>query len=115
AAAASRGRLRAFSAVLDAVYAPPVRWTERITDETVVCRCEEVTGGAVRAAVEELGAGDVRTVKLLTRAGMGWCQGRMCEPAVAGLTGCEQAPVRRLLARPVPLGVLAASGEPTDD
>ncbi|MGW0798515.1 FAD-dependent oxidoreductase [Streptomyces sp. NPDC002692] len=115
AAAASRGRLRAFSAVLDAVYAPPARWTERITDETVVCRCEEVTGGAVRTAVEELGAGDVRTVKLLTRAGMGWCQGRMCEPAVAGLTGCEQAPVRRLLARPVPLGVLAASGEPTDD
>ncbi|MFD1309680.1 FAD-dependent oxidoreductase [Streptomyces kaempferi] len=115
AATRSRTRLRAFSAALDTVYAPPARWTERVTDDTVVCRCEEVTGGAVRAAVDELGAGDLRTVKLLTRAGMGWCQGRMCEPAVAGLTGCEQTPVRRLLARPVPLGVLAGAGEPTDD
>jgi hypothetical protein len=51
-------------------------------------------------------------VKLLTRAGMGWCQGRMCEPAVAGLTGCEQTSARRLLARPVPLGVLAGAGDP---
>lgn len=114
AATRSRTRLRAFSAALDTVYAPAARWTERVTDDTVVCRCEEVTAGSVRAAVDELGAGDVRTVKLLTRAGMGWCQGRMCEPAVAGLTGCEQSPVRRLLARPVPLGVLAGTEAPTD-
>jgi hypothetical protein len=31
---------------------------------------------------------------------------------VAGLTGCEQTPARRLLARPVPLGVLAGAGDP---
>ncbi|MFE9811590.1 FAD-dependent oxidoreductase [Streptomyces sp. NPDC005548] len=107
----SRTRLRAFAATLDTVYAPPAHWTDQVTDDTVVCRCEEVTGGRIREAVADLGAGDVRTVKLLTRAGMGWCQGRMCEPAVAGLTGCEQTPARRLLARPVPLGVLAAAGE----
>lgn len=84
-----------------------------MTDETVVCRCEEVTAGAVREAVGTLGAGDLRTVKLLTRAGMGWCQGRMCEPGVAGVAGCELLPARRMLARPVPLGVLAASAEHT--
>jgi NAD(P)H-nitrite reductase large subunit len=112
AAAKSRTRLREFFAALDAVCAPPAHWPEQVTDDTVVCRCEEVTGGAVRAAVTGLGAGDVRTVKLLTRAGMGWCQGRMCESAVAGLAGCEQVPVRRLLARPVPLGVLARAGYP---
>lgn len=111
----SRTRLRAFSAALDTMYAPPAHWTDQVTDDTVVCRCEEVTGGRIREAVTDLGAGDVRTVKLLTRAGMGWCQGRMCEPAVAGLAGCEQTPARRLLARPVPLGVLAAAGEEPDE
>ena len=62
-------------------------------------------------AVRELGAGDLRTVKLLTRAGMGWCQGRMCEPGVAGVAGCAETAGRRPFARPVPLGVLARAGE----
>ncbi|MFI6623052.1 FAD-dependent oxidoreductase [Streptomyces sp. NPDC050528] len=110
-AAKSRTKLREFFAALDTVYAPAAHWTDLVTDDTVVCRCEEVTGGAVREAVDGLGAGDARTVKLLTRAGMGWCQGRVCGPAVAGLAGCELAPSRRPFARPVPLGVLARAGE----
>ncbi|MEV5533127.1 FAD-dependent oxidoreductase [Streptomyces prunicolor] len=114
-AAKSRTKLREFFAALDAVYAPPARWTDLVTDDTVVCRCEEVTGGAIREAVDGLGAGDVRTVKLLTRAGMGWCQGRVCGPAVAGLAGCELTPSRRPFARPVPLGVLARAGEAEAD
>ncbi|EMF52170.1 oxidase [Streptomyces bottropensis ATCC 25435] len=100
--------------MLDTVYVPPARWTEQVTDTTVVCRCEEVTAGAVREAVGELGAGDVRTVKLLTRAGMGWCQGRMCGPAVAGIAGCAESVTRRPFARPVPLGVLARAGRPPE-
>ncbi|WP_432158315.1 NAD(P)/FAD-dependent oxidoreductase [Streptomyces sp. bgisy153] len=112
AAARSRSRLREFFAALDAGYVPPGGWAERITDDTVLCRCEEVTAGAVREAAGPLGAGDLRTVKLLTRAGMGWCQGRMCAPGVAGVAGCGATPGRRLLARPVPLGALAA--EPTE-
>ncbi|MCX4885136.1 FAD-dependent oxidoreductase [Streptomyces sp. NBC_00847] len=111
AAVKSRTRLREFSAALDAVYAPPAHWTAQVTDETVVCRCEEVTSGTIRAAVAELGAGDLRTVKLLTRAGMGWCQGRICAPAVAGLAGCELTPSRRPFACPVPLGVLVREDE----
>lgn len=106
-AARDRAGLRAFFAVLDSVCAPPAHWPERVTDDTVVCRCEEVRAGSVREAVEELGAGDLRTVKLLTRAGMGWCQGRMCATAVAGIAGCAETAVRRPFARPVPLGVLA--------
>ncbi|MBC9724328.1 NAD(P)/FAD-dependent oxidoreductase [Streptomyces sp. TRM68367] len=106
AAVKSRTSLRQFAAALDAAYAPPAHWTDQVTDDTVVCRCEEVTAGDVRAAVD-LGAGDVRTVKLLTRAGMGWCQGRVCGSAVAGLAGCAPGPSRRPFARPVPLGVLA--------
>ncbi|MEV5436916.1 NAD(P)/FAD-dependent oxidoreductase [Streptomyces sp. NPDC052682] len=102
----SRKRLRRAAAALAAAFAPPPHWTGQVTDDTVVCRCEEVTAGTVREALA-LGAGDVRTVKLLTRAGMGWCQGRMCGPAVAGLTGCPPTPSRRPFAHPVPLGVLA--------
>ncbi|MEU0050980.1 FAD-dependent oxidoreductase [Streptomyces sp. NPDC006309] len=108
AAARARTRLRAFATALDAVYAPPAGWAQAVTDDTVVCRCEEVTAGEVREAVGTLGAGDLRTVKLLTRAGMGWCQGRMCAPGVAGLAGCPPTAGRRPFARPVPLGVLAA-------
>ncbi|MEU8692751.1 NAD(P)/FAD-dependent oxidoreductase [Streptomyces sp. NPDC048665] len=113
AADRARTRHRAFFAALDTVYAPPAGWAERIPDDTVVCRCEEVTAGEVRAAARTLGATDLRSAKLLTRAGMGWCQGRMCAPAVAGLTGCPLTPGRRPFARPVPLGVLA--GLPDDD
>ncbi|MEU6032879.1 FAD-dependent oxidoreductase [Streptomyces tauricus] len=106
-AAKARGGLREFFAVVDKVCTPPDRWVERVGDDTLVCRCEEVPAAAIREAVDELGAGDVRTVKLLTRAGMGWCQGRMCAPAVAGLAGCPPTASRRPFARPVPLGVLA--------
>ncbi|WP_086866207.1 FAD/NAD(P)-dependent oxidoreductase [Streptomyces viridochromogenes] len=114
-AARARDRGRAFAAGLDTVYAPPAHWTEQVTDDTTVCRCEEVTAGAVREAVADLGAGDVRTAKLLTRAGMGWCQGRMCAPAVAGLAGCALTPSHRPFARPVPLGVLARQPDHRDD
>ncbi|MFJ7335277.1 FAD-dependent oxidoreductase [Streptomyces sp. NPDC101110] len=106
AALKARTKLARSAAALDSAYAPPAHWPERITDDTVVCRCEEVTAGAVREALD-LGASDERTVKLLTRAGMGWCQGRMCGTAVAGLAGCPPAPGKRPFARPVPLGVLA--------
>ncbi|MFE1798804.1 FAD-dependent oxidoreductase [Streptomyces sp. NPDC059517] len=106
-AAKARDGLREFFDAVDNICAPPDRWVERVGDDTLVCRCEEVPAAAIREAVDELGAGDVRTVKLLTRAGMGWCQGRMCAPAVAGLAGCPPTPARRPFARPVPLGVLA--------
>ncbi|MDI5908753.1 (2Fe-2S)-binding protein, partial [Streptomyces sp. 12257] len=107
----TRDGLRAFFAAVDSVYAPPAHWAEQVTDGTVVCRCEEVSAGAVREAVHELGAGDLRTVKLLTRAGMGWCQGRVCGSGVAGVAGCAETAGRRPFARPVPLGVLARAGE----
>ncbi|GGV45253.1 oxidase [Streptomyces longisporoflavus] len=122
AAAKSRTRARKFAAALAAVYVPPAHWAEQLRDDTLVCRCEEVPASAVREAVEELGATDARSVKLLTRAGMGWCQGRMCSAAVAGLAGCEERSARRPFARPVPLGVLARAtdeqapeGGPADD
>ncbi len=102
-----RARRRAFADTMAAAHRPGPGWVEWLTPETVVCRCEEVPVAEVREAVETLGADDSRTVKLLTRAGMGWCQGRMCAPAVAALAGREPPPESRPLSCPVLLGNLA--------
>ncbi|MFI8763707.1 FAD-dependent oxidoreductase [Streptomyces sp. NPDC053792] len=110
-----RDRMRAFADVMSAAHAPGPGWQDWLTDETDVCRCEEVGAGRVREAVAELGARDARTVKLLTRAGMGWCQGRMCGTAVACLAargGAAEPPAeRRPFAVPVRLSTLAALGD----
>jgi hypothetical protein len=71
---------------MHAAHPVPGGLLDRLPDDVLVCRCEEVPAGAVRAAVTELAATDARTVKLLTRTGMGWCQGRICGAATAGLT-----------------------------
>jgi NADPH-dependent 2,4-dienoyl-CoA reductase/sulfur reductase-like enzyme len=102
-----RARLRAFADLMAAAHRPGSGWTGWLSDDTEVCRCEEVTAGQVRSAIDELGAGDQRTVKLLTRAGMGWCQGRICGAAVASLAGQDPPAGGRPLSCPVPLGLLA--------
>lgn len=112
ALARRRDRLRAFAEAMGAAHRPGAGWTGWLRDDTDVCRCEEVPAGRIREAVADLGAGDARTVKLLTRCGMGWCQGRMCGPAVAALSGETAsphgaAPDRRPLSCPVPLRHLA--------
>jgi NAD(P)H-nitrite reductase large subunit len=80
-------RLRRFSTVVQERFAPRLDALAALaTDETVVCRCEEITAGALRAALAEnthLGTADA--VKLLTRTGMGPCQGRFCMLTVAHL------------------------------
>lgn len=109
-----RDRLRAFARALLEAY--PIRpgWQRWLRDDTLVCRCEEVPLSRVREA-RELGATDVRAVKLLSRAGMGWCQGRVCGHAVACLTGAPVAEPRRPLAQPVTLGALAALASTRDE
>ncbi|WP_406002696.1 NAD(P)/FAD-dependent oxidoreductase [Streptomyces sp. NBC_00829] len=108
-----RARMRAFADTMVAAHAPGPGWPGWLTDDTEVCRCEEVTAREIRAAVDDLGARDTRSVKLMTRAGMGWCQGRVCGQAVSCLAGGAGAPERRPFATPVPLGVLAGL-DPSD-
>jgi D-hydroxyproline dehydrogenase subunit alpha len=112
-----RKRLRRFAAGLHATHPVPPAWADRLTEDTVVCRCEEVRLSTVREAVEELGATDARTVKLLTRTGMGACQGRICGFPVACLAarlngrplGAAdlEAFAQRPIAAPITLGALA--------
>ncbi len=52
-------------------------------DDRIVCRCESVTEGEVKDALTR--NIDIRTrkaVKMRTRAGMGFCQGKFCGPRV---------------------------------
>lgn len=53
-------------------------------EDTLVCRCEEVTRGEIEAALAG-GAHDVNQVKSWTRCGMGPCQGRFCGEGAATL------------------------------
>ncbi|WP_186020089.1 NAD(P)/FAD-dependent oxidoreductase [Burkholderia gladioli] len=71
-------------------------------DDTVLCRCEDVTLGAARAYA------DARDAKLQTRCGMGACQGRVCGAAGAALLGWQEAAIPRPPFSPVRIGTLAA-------
>lgn len=111
----SIARSRAFAVAMHRAHPVPARWHEWLTDSTVVCRCEEVTVGEVRHACDELGADDARSVKLLTRTGMGWCQGRVCGFATASMTSppgempdtdALRAIAKRPLCAPITLGEL---------
>lgn len=113
-------RYRRFATAMHRAHPVPTGWQEWLWPSTTVCRCEEVTVDHVRAARDELGATDARTVKLLARPGMGWCQGRVCGFAVAKLAIppgqrlalADLAPMaKHTLAAPVTLGEFAASDD----
>jgi NADPH-dependent 2,4-dienoyl-CoA reductase/sulfur reductase-like enzyme len=84
---------------------------------TLVCRCEELTRAEVETGLAA-GGTDLRTLKVMTRLGMGPCQGLMCWPAAARLlaacTGKSVEAIGPLSARPpvapVSLGALAGGG-----
>lgn len=113
-------RQRRFAEAMHAVHSVPAAWQTWVGDSCLVCRCEEVDAGQIRAGRTDLGATDHRAVKGVTRAGMGWCQGRVCGFAVAALAS-EGAPsaeslrlaARRPIARPIPLRRLTGAEEET--
>ena len=97
-------------------------------DHALVCACEEVTAGDLRAlrppryleaagpeaGLAALGTLNQDQVKRLTRAGMGPCQGRRCRESVHALLSRDRpAPLASYRAplRPLPLSVLAALEE----
>ncbi|WP_336208936.1 NAD(P)/FAD-dependent oxidoreductase [Nonomuraea sp. LPB2021202275-12-8] len=102
-----RQRMRAFATALLEAYPVKPGWQGWLRDDTLVCRCEEVPLARLREA-QELGATDARSIKLLSRAGMGWCQGRICGYPVACLAGEPPPPPRRPVAQPLTLATLAA-------
>lgn len=60
-------------------------------DEAIVCRCEEITAGTLREALAaHPHIANLDALKLLTRAGMGPCQGRSCALAVQAIVARER-------------------------
>ncbi len=104
--------------VLDGISVPRPGLYELAKQDTLVCRCEEITLGEVKTALSD-GATDMKEVKRMTRMGMGNCQGRMCGPAMQEIMAREKglSPDSigylnpRPPVRPIPLGVLAGHRE----
>ncbi len=81
---------------LESFFRIPLTLLTTPDDDTVVCRCEEITAGQIRAAVAA-GHGDSNQVKFLTRCGMGPCQGRQCANAVTHITAAAcNKPVQQI-------------------
>jgi NADPH-dependent 2,4-dienoyl-CoA reductase/sulfur reductase-like enzyme len=107
-------RVLALRPFLDRLYAPAPGVLAPADDATIVCRCEEVTAGQVRAAAA-LGATGPNQAKAYLRTGMGPCQGRMCGTTVAaviaqarGISIAEAGALRpRAPFKPITVGELA--------
>lgn len=82
---ARKAPLRRF---LDVLYRPRQEVLVPARDETVVCRCEEVTAGDLRR-VAKLGCPGPNQAKTYTRCGMGPCQARMCGLTSAAILATE--------------------------
>lgn len=85
----------------------------RIDDDEIVCRCERVTAGEIRALIRQ-GYRDLNEIKAVTRAGMGACGAKTCTNLIlrlfreAGVPLAEVTPnVPRPLFVEAPLGVFA--------
>ncbi|MCD0504902.1 (2Fe-2S)-binding protein, partial [Bordetella petrii] len=100
--------------LLDALY-PPRASVFAPSDDTVVCRCEELTAGDIRQAAA-VGRPGPNQIKSITRAGMGPCQGRQCGYTIAHiLAQAQDRPVAevgfyriRPPLKPLTLGELAS-------
>lgn len=94
----------------------PLPGLTALADEgTVVCRCEDVTLAEARAAAAVHG-GDLRAIKMGTRAGMGPCQARICGPYLRGVVAGADAgasrpdcPVAQLPVKPVSIDTVLAA------
>jgi glycine/D-amino acid oxidase-like deaminating enzyme len=102
-------RALTFQDALWRVFPTPPVDPGSIADATIVCRCEEVTAGMLRAEIAA-GLHSLAALKKATRAGMGRCQGRFCASTVArlcpGVPEADGFAAPRAPVRPVPAAPL---------
>jgi len=109
------GRELSVRPLLDAHY-PPAKAFLDPSDETIVCRCEEVRAGEVRRHVAG-GCLGPNQIKAFSRCGMGPCQGQLCGLTVSHIIASARGvPVDEVGAyrvrppiKPVTLGEIAAA------
>jgi thioredoxin reductase/bacterioferritin-associated ferredoxin len=107
-------RINRLRKILDGISLPRRGLYELATDDTIICRCEEVTLKQLNAALADNPI-QLKDFKRMTRLGMGSCEGRMCGPAVIEILRHRlNVPVEdvgflrpRPSIKPVALGVLA--------
>jgi Fe-S-cluster-containing hydrogenase component 2/bacterioferritin-associated ferredoxin len=97
------------------VTRPMDHYVERIADDTIVCRCERVTAGEIRALIHQ-GYRDINEIKAVSRAGMGSCGAKTCTALIHRLFRDEGIPdvevvdqINRPLFMEVPLAVFAGA------
>ncbi len=109
-----RKRLARFAKALLQVYPIQNGWQGWLKHDTTICRCEEVNYQEFLEAGKVLGASDARTMKLMTRCGMGMCQGRICSRNIFDLLqSSDEDRIRgsqRPIITPITLGELAQEG-----
>ena len=97
-------RAERLQAAMRAAFDPPADLVTAIPDETILCRCERILAGELRALAGLLGAREVNRAKSFSRIGMGRCQGRLCGHAaaeiLAGKLGISPDSVGRLRGQP---------------
>lgn len=82
-------------------------------DDTIICRCEEITKGEIRKAVHD-GMYTIAELRRYLRCGMGLCQGQTCEKLVKNLICRElgmspaeiESAVSRAPMRPIEMEIL---------
>ncbi|TDN63766.1 FAD-dependent oxidoreductase [Paraburkholderia sp. BL10I2N1] len=99
---AQRMRWRRFAARLEDSFPVTRAAFAMPSDETLLCRCEDVTVGDVRVYPTW------RDAKLHTRCGMGACQGRICGTAAHTYFGWDVAQARPPFS-PAQIGTLMAA------
>jgi D-hydroxyproline dehydrogenase subunit alpha len=97
----ARDKQRAFGERLDNTFRLREEVKHLASPSTPVCRCEDVTMERLQACAS------IREAKVLTRAGMGPCQGRVCGPALSALFGWDLDRIRPPVI-PMRAGSLAA-------
>jgi NADPH-dependent 2,4-dienoyl-CoA reductase/sulfur reductase-like enzyme len=111
-------RLRRFQRGLARAFAWPADAIHALDDSVMVCRCEGISAGELRASIRaDFGPSEVNRLKAITRCGMGRCQGRFCGLAGAELTAHElNVPLEQVgrlrgqpPIKPLPLSVVGAA------
>lgn len=107
--------------LIDALYRPQAQ--NRIpANDVIVCRCEEVSAGAIRHYVD-LGCLGPNQTKAFGRCGMGPCQGRLCGLSVTEIIAeHRQVPAAQIgyyrirsPLKPITLGQLSAETQTTPE
>ncbi len=117
-ALAPLARMRGF---LDVKYPATAMFQLPAEEETLVCRCEEVTAGQIRE-VAAMGCVGPNQGKAFTRCGMGPCMGRLCGNTVSRIIAdYHRLPMEEIghyrirpPVRPITVGQLADLGSVTE-